>query len=240
MDEARDLVAVEGELAEAEGQLVDDAAHLGPDGLRNDAGHGLAGFAGDVADADAVEELAVAVHVLGDDVEQHDRDGERAALDVAGLALHAAQLGQEVLHVGLADHALALFRRDGLEGALGLRQAADVDGVHSGRSPFLMFGRRLCGPFLGCRRFFGLFGLELPAQLFDFALQRGHRFGVGAALGLKAVDLGVHGVALFVGLDLGDRRFQLRLAGLDLGVLLAECCELRLFALDLAPQHDGF
>ena len=67
-DEARDLVAVQGDLVEDEGQLIDHAAHLGPDGLRHDAGHSLAGFAGHVADPDAVQQLAVPVDVLGDQV----------------------------------------------------------------------------------------------------------------------------------------------------------------------------
>ena len=237
---AGDLVAVQGNLVEYEGQLVNGTAHLGPYGLGGGARDGLPGLAGHVAHPHPVHQLGIPELVFRDQVQEHHRDVQLRAGYRPALALHAPQLGQEVFHVLLLHNGLPPLHGQGVKCPLVHGQSPNVDFLHASLSSHIRF-------------FLGIFGGRgrglVPLQLLQLVFQTGNVRGQGLfglvvlrLFGLVGLDFGVDGRLLLgvSGLHLGNGRFQFRLPGLKPGVLLQQCGQFRLFAVDLPFQHQCF
>ena len=223
------LVAVERDLVKSKGQLIDRAAHLGPHGLRHGARDGLAGLAVDVADADPVEQLAVAVHILRDEVQHDDGDRQLAAGKCPALAPHASELAEECLDVLLCQDRGALLHRQGVKGPAAHGERADIK-AHGVGSPFSF----RCLGHLSAAFGFG----ELFLQLLDFAAQARHLAAVRGLFSLQRLDLRTDRLELLVGLRLVDCGLQRRPALRKRGVLLPQLFELAPLRFDLPAEHD--
>ena len=241
-DKAGEFPAIQRDLVELEGQLIDHAAHLGPDGLGNRAGDGLAGFTADVADPDAVEQLAVPVHVLGDEIQEDHRDRELAALQGSVRALHAAQLREEGLHVFLGDDFVPLGHRQRIKRALGEGEVADLDrGLrdHGSSHPFIVVLRfRRCG--LGGRGLLFFDPGELRLSCLDVGDDRGLRAVVRGLIGVEGGRGRFHGLALFLGLRGHDVGRQALLAGGEVRVLCLQLLQACIQRVDPVLQDQSF
>ena len=238
-DKTGHLVAVQSDLIKSKGQLVDGRAHLGPHGLGHSARDGLAGLAAHVADPHSVQQLAVPVHVLGHQLQEHHGDGQLAAGHGPALALHAAQLGQEGLGVLLGQNGGAALAAQGVKGPLVAGQGPDVDVLHVHVTSHFL-------PVLGAV-LLGLGGaalqlLQLLLHVLDILGQGLLLALVGGPLVLKRFDLGGHSrlLLLVAGLHLVDGGLQCRLPGNKLGVLFLQRGQLRLLGVNGAPEHQCF
>ena len=219
-DKSGHLVAVQGHLSKDECQLIDGTAHLRPYSLRHDAGNGLPGLAPDIADPHTVQQFAVPVHILGNQVQEHHRDGQLRAGHCPVLALHAPHLAQELLDLRLGYDGLPLPHGQGIKGPAAHGQGTNVD---------LGFHVYVTSHFLPLFWGLGSRGLALQVRQLGLQVFNVRRQGllgslVGSLVRLKGVHLSGDGGFLLgvAGLHLADGCLQLRLPGLELCVLFLQ------------------
>ena len=227
---ARNLVAVQRDLVEHEVQLIDCAAHLSPHGFRYSTGDGLTRLTVDIADANAVQQLGIPEHILGNQLEENNRNRQLSAGDCTALTAHAAQLSEELLGVLLRDNGIALLNRQGIESPAGHGQRADID-IKGHLSYFLSrFGLSLD------RLLDDL--VKLTLHVSDFALEGLLCILVGGLVSVERFHHFFNCGLFLIGVRLVDRGGQFGFSGLKVCVLCTQFLEFLSLAFKLFVQHE--
>ena len=229
------LEAVKSDLVKTEGQLIDGAAHFSPNGLGDSTGNGLTGFAIDIADADPTHQFGVAIHILGNEVEEYNRDGQLTTGDISLAAGSVTKLRKEGLHIGLGYDSVTLLFGKSVKGAHIHGEGANVDGIHGKIIPFVFL---FCFGFSLGRILFGIFQIFLKAL--DFCGQ----FFFFGVVGILFLGKFVHGVLnsllLLIGGSFADCFFDFSGACCKFCVFSYQCLKSCSFQFQLFGNHNGF
>ena len=231
------LEAVKSDLVKAECQLIDGTAHFSPNGLGDSTGNGLTGFAIDIADADPTHQFGVAIHILCNEVEEYNGDGQLAAGNISLAAGSVTQLRKEGLHIGLGYDSITLFFGESVKGTYIHGEGANVDSVHCKIIPFVfLFGFRLAlgfGLVFLCVFEVFLKPLDLCGEFLLFFVVSSFFLGV-------FLQGFLYGLLLILGLCFTDCLFDFCGAGFKLGILRHELAKRRTLHLKFLCDHNCF
>ena len=225
------FVSVQSDLVKRKGQLVNGRTHLSPHRFGDCTGNGLPGFAGNVAHTHPPQQLAIAVHILRDQIQHDHGDSQLAASDGPALALHASELAQKFFYLVVAQDHVPLFNGESVK-----RPDAHIQTAYIG------FDVHLVAP-LGFIFKFGSLALQVGKVFFkpfDFGVEGIHRIFVGLFLRVKLLHFLGYGFLGFFVLCLTDSGFQFLFPGLKVFIFGPEFFQLLLLQIDRPPQHDSF